>query len=119
TAGIGPRNLSGEELTAVRKLNLLPHRDSPFLVAPCIEVPSLHEWQQDPDTVALLQRNGLTPGLLLRNHLDSLQPRGARGPIRLGYMIAINVYDLFAQDPSGQWAFDPSKMKYFTDLFLE
>ena len=88
-------------------------------MAPCIEVPSLHEWQQDPDTVALLKRNGLTPGLLLRNQLDSLQPRSNRGPIRLGYMMAINIYDLFAKDPSGQWAFDPSKMKYFTDLFLE
>ena len=104
----------------MRNLNLLPHdRDSPFLVAPWIEVPSLHEWTQDPATVALLQRNGLTPGLLLQNHLNSLQPRGNGGPIQLGYTIAINVYDLFGKDPSGQWIFDHTQMKFFTDLFLE
>src|ERR1035438_5411596 len=104
----------------MRNLNLLPHdRDSPFLVAPWIEVPSLHEWTQDPATVALLQRNGLTPGLLLQNHLNSLQPRGNGGPIQLGYMIAINVYDLFGKDASGQWVFDHAQMKFFTDLFLE
>jgi hypothetical protein len=97
----------------------MPDRDSSFLVAPWIEVPSLHEWQKDPDTVALLQKNGLTPGLLLRNHLDSLQPSATRGPIQLGYMMAINVYDLFAKDSSGHWAFDPSKLKFFTDVFLE
>jgi len=94
-------------------------RDSSFLVAPWIEVPSLLEWQKDPATVALLQRNSLTPGLLLQNHLNSLQPRGAGGPIRLGYMIAINVYDLFSKDASGQWTFDHAQMKFFTDLFLE
>lgn len=69
--------------------------------------------------MALLQANGLTPGLLLQNHLNSLQPRGHGGPVQLGYMIAINVYDLFAKDLSGQWAFDHARMKFFTDLFLE
>ena len=90
-----------------------------FLVAPWIEVPSLHEWHKDPATVALLQQNGLTIGILLRNHLDSLQPRSASGPVQLGYMIGINVYDLFVKDSAGRWSFDPSQIKFFTDLFLE
>jgi hypothetical protein len=34
-------------------------------------------------------------------------------------MIAINVYDLFGKDSSGQWVFDHAQMKFFTDLFLE
>ena len=34
-------------------------------------------------------------------------------------MMAINVYDLFAKDASGQWAFDHARLKFFTDLFLE
>ena len=97
----------------------MSNSDSPFLVAPCIEVPSLHEWRRDPATVALLERNGITVGMLLQSHLDALQPRHAGGPIRLGYMMAINIYDLFVKDASGQWTFDDSQIKYFTDLFLE
>ena len=93
--------------------------EAPFLVAPWIEVPSLFECCADPDTVALFHRNGLTAGLLLRNLLDSLQPRGAGGPIRLGYMIGMSVYDLFGKDDTGQWTFDDSQIKFFTDLFLE
>ena len=93
--------------------------DSPLLIAPWIEVPSLHEWHKDPATVALLERNGLTIGMLLQNHLDAIQPRNAQGPIRLGYMLAINVYDLFVRNSSGEWTFDESRIKYFTDLFLE
>jgi hypothetical protein len=89
------------------------------LVAPWIEVPSLHEWHKDPATVALLERNSLTIGVLLQNHLDALQPRHTAGPIQLGYMMAINVYDLFVRNPEGQWTFDESQVKFFTDLFLE
>ena len=57
--------------------------------------------------------------MLLQNHLNALQPPSAGGPIKLGYMMAINVYDLFIKDSSGQWTFDDSQIKYFTDLFLE
>ena len=99
--------------------NKVPMSDAPFLVAPWIEVPSLHEWHKDPATVALLERNGLTIGMLLQNHLDALQPRNTRSSVRLGYMMAINVYDLFVRNSSGQWNFDDSQVKYFTDLFLE
>jgi hypothetical protein len=31
--------------------------------------------------------------------------------------VAINVYDLFSQDSSGQWEFDSARMEFFTDLF--
>jgi len=98
----------------------MPHdRDSSFLVAPWIEVPSLNQHHRGPYAIALLQKNGLTPGLLLQNHLNSLQPRGHTGAIQLGYMLAINVYDLFARDASGHWTFNSPRMKFFTDLFLE
>ena len=97
----------------------MPDRDSSFLVAPWIEVGSLNQRYRGSYALTLLQKNGLTPGLLLQNHLDSLQPRNARGPIRLGYTLAINVYDLFAKNSSGRWTFDPSRMNFFTDLFLE
>ncbi len=97
---------------------LMPQRDSPFVVAPWIEVWSLRRWLRDAYAVSILEDNGLSIDLLLRNFLDSLQPNAGRSTIRLGYMVAINVYDLFMKDDSGKWQFDSGAMKFFTDLFL-
>ncbi len=97
----------------------MSNRD-PFLVAPWIELPtSFHEWHRDPAMVALLKKNGLTIGLLLQNHLNALQPESVKGPIRLGYMMAINIYDMFAKDASGQWTFNEAQFQGYTDLFYE
>jgi hypothetical protein len=94
---------------------LMPdNKSSSLLVAPWIEVPSLRRWVQD----SLLDQYGLTLDLFLQNFLDSLQPNPT-GNIRLGYMISINVYELFSQDTSGQWKFDPSRMAFFTELFRQ
>ena len=68
---------------------------------------------------ALLERNQLTPALLLRNFLDSLQPRDTDNGIRLGYMIGINVYDLFRPGTSGDWVFDDERVRFFAGLFRE
>ena len=87
----------------------------PFLIAPWIET---QNWLRDPDAVALLEKNHLTPALLLRNLLDSLRSPGTGSDVRLGYMLAINVYDLFSKQ-SGEWVFDPAKLGFFTELFLE
>ena len=81
-------------------------------MAPWIELHSLRRWEQDP----LLHQCGLTVDLFLQNFLDSLQPHPAAG-IRLGYMMSINVYELFSQDDAGQWHFDPARMEFFTNLF--
>ena len=98
----------------------MSNSDPPFLVAPWIELPTPgHEWHRDPITVALLQKNGLNVAAMLRNHLDSLQPRSAGGPIRLGYAMAINIYDMFAKDAAGEWVFNEPQIKGYTDLFLE
>jgi hypothetical protein len=91
----------------------------PFLVAPCIELPSLKDTYRGKHGIDFLRQNGLTPALLLRNVLDSLQPHRPDRSIQLGYAVSINVYDLFARQPSGEWTFDPSRLGYFTDLFLE
>ncbi len=96
-----------------------PKPAASFLVAPWIEVGSILEWSRDAPTEALLQRNQLTPAIFLRNFLDALQPRDTDNGIQLGYMIGINVYDLFRPNASGDWEFDEARVGFFTDLFRE
>jgi len=95
----------------------MPSKDSPFVVAPWIEVWSLRRWMTDPHTVATFDKNHLNLGILLRNFLDSLQLKAARPDIRLGYMVSINVYDLFSKDEAGNWHFDEGFMDFFGELF--
>src|SRR5689334_5344060 len=94
----------------------MPDRSSSFLVAPWIEVPSMRDWVQQIPVIALLEKYHLTLDQLLGNFLETLQPK-ACGDVRLGYTVAINVYDLFSQDAEGHWHFDTTRMDFFTELF--
>ena len=88
-----------------------------FLVAPWIGVESIRYWD-DPVRQSELRKNHLTPAILLRNLLDSLQPTGVRRDVQLGYTIGITVFDLFTRSGAGNWEFDERKLEFFTDLFL-
>jgi len=94
----------------------MPERNSSFLVAPWIEVASMRDWVRQSGVVAILNRYNLTLDQVLQNFLNVLQPHAAPG-IKLGYTVAINVYELFSQSESGRWHFDPARMEFFTDLF--
>ena len=89
-----------------------------FLVAPWIGVQSIRYWLDDPVRQSVLRKNHLTPAILLRNLLDSLQLPEVRGEVQLGYTIGISVFDLFTRDAAGNWEFDETKLEFFTDLFL-
>lgn len=91
---------------------------TPFLIAPWIGIDSIKRWWDEPVRLALLQKNHLTPAILLRNLLDSLQSPNARSSVQLGYTVGIGVYDLFTKDDAGNWVFDEAKLSFFTDLFL-
>src|SRR5579859_3483200 len=93
-------------------------RSRSLLVAPWFEIQSIRNWVETSEAVDLLGKYRVTLDVLLRNFLDSLQSIPC-SHIRLGYMVAINVFDLFCQDPSGEWQFDSARMEFFTDLFLK
>ena len=94
----------------------MPAKSSSLLIAPWFEIASLRDWVKQSEAAAILNRYGLTLDLLLQNFLHSLQPHPV-ADIRLGYTVAINVYDLFSQDADSQWHFDIARMEFFTDLF--
>jgi hypothetical protein len=95
----------------------MPDRSQSLLIAPWIEIPSLRRWIDEPDSAALLERHGLTLGPFVQNFLDSLQAH-IPGNVPLGYTISVNVYELFSKNAAGEFHFDPSRMAFFTDLFL-
>jgi hypothetical protein len=96
----------------------MPDRISPLLIAPWIEVASLRDWVQQVDVIRMLEKYRLTLDLLLSNFLNTLQLNSSE-KTPLGYTVAINVYDLFSQDDQAEWHFDPSRMEFFTGLFLK
>src|SRR5580698_3798648 len=95
-----------------------PDTSPSLLVAPWIEMPSIQDWVRQPEASAILRRYGLTLDILLRNFLNSLQPHPCP-QARLGYTVAINVFELFSRDSQGEWQFDTARMEFFTELFAK
>lgn len=96
----------------------MPDKSSSLLIAPWIELPSLRRWIEEPDSAALFEKHGLTLGLFVQNFLDSLQAKPS-SDVRLGYIISINVYELFEKSESGEFEFSPARMEFFTALLRD
>lgn len=94
----------------------MPEKSSSLLIAPWIEIPSLRRWVEEPDSAELLEKHGLTLGAFVQNFLDSLQANPSPD-FPLGYMVSVNVYELFNRNDAGEWYFDTGRMAFFTELF--
>lgn len=87
---------------------------SSFLVAPLIEEKGIRSWFDDPDLAEMLRTSGLKPAAMLEGVLSTLAGGKPADGIELGYMLSINVYDLFSK--KDEWVFDPGKLQFFLDF---
>jgi FkbM family methyltransferase len=88
-----------------------------FLVAPWIEEAGIRSWYDDPELAEMLRHSGLRPAAILEGVLSTLDGGKPANGIDLGYMLSINVYDLFSKN--GEWAFDPGKLRFFIDFMRD
>lgn len=89
-----------------------------FLVAPLIEEKGIRGWYDDPELAEMLRKSGLRPAAMLEGVLSTLDggSKPAAG-IELGYMLSINVYDLFSK--ADEWVFDAGKLQFFIDFIRD
>jgi Beta-galactosidase len=88
-----------------------------FLVAPWIEEMGIRSWYEDPELVEMLRKSGLTPATMLQGVLSALDGGKPAEGIELGFMLSINVYDLFTRKET--WTFDRSKFQFFLDFMRD
>lgn len=88
-----------------------------FLVAPLIEEDGIRSWYEDAELAEMLRKSGLRPAAMLQGFLSTLNGNGPATGVELGYMLSINVYDLFSKD--SEWLFDPDKFQFFIDFIRD
>jgi hypothetical protein len=60
----------------------------------------------------MLVKSGLKPAAMLEGVLSALEGCKRTRGVELGYMLSINVYDLFSKKED--WVFDPEKLQFFS-----
>jgi Beta-galactosidase len=88
-----------------------------FLVAPWIEEMGIRSWYEDPELAEMLRKSGLTPATMLQGILSALDGGKPAAGIELGFMLSINVYDLFSRN--GEWVFDRARLQFFWDFIRD
>jgi hypothetical protein len=64
----------------------------------------IRSWYEDPELAEMLRNSGLRPASILQGVLSALEAGKSAEGIELGFMLSINVYDLFSRN--GDWVFD-------------